>query len=70
MIEMLKVFGESSAGDDKEKLKISVEGLRYAMTNMGEKMIDHELESILSDCELVYEEYIVIEEFAKYLMSR
>ena len=40
------------------------------MNSMGEKMLDHQIEEILTDSELVYDEQIVIEEFAKYLMSR
>lgn len=70
MIEALKVFGESSGGDDREKVKLTVDQFKYAMMNMGEKMLEHQIEEILTDSELVYEDTIVIEEFAKYLMSR
>jgi Ca2+-binding EF-hand superfamily protein len=66
MIEALKQF--SSDGEDK--LKITVDQFKYAMTSMGEKMLEHEVEEILTDSDLVFEDNLVIEEFAKYLMSR
>ena len=73
MIEALRLFGENN-GDakdkDKEIVKMSVESFKYSMTTIGEKMLDHQIEEILTDSELVYDEYIMIEEFAKYLLSR
>ena len=72
MIEALKVFGEQTGDDkeNKEKMKLTVDQFKYAMCNMGEKMLEHQVEEILTDSELVYDECIMIEEFAKYLMSR
>ena len=70
MIEALKQFGESAGGDDREKTKITVDQFKYAMMNMGEKMQEHQVEEILTDSDLVHEEALMIEEFAKYLMSK
>ncbi len=33
-------------------------------------MLDHHVETILTDSDLVFEDAILIEEFAKYIMSR
>ena len=44
MIEALKVFGEQTGDDkdkEKEKLKLTVDQFKYAMCNMGEKMLEH-----------------------------
>ena len=40
------------------------------MTTYGEKMLDHQLEEILTDSDLMFDDNLVIEELAKYLMSR
>ena len=71
MIEKLKVLVDSS-GDDKEKdkIKLPVEQFKYSMMQLGEKMLEHQVEEILTDSDLVFEESILIEEFAKYIMSR
>jgi len=47
-----------------------VEEFKYAMTTMGEKMQEHEIEEILHDAELVKNNEIVIEAFAKKIMNR
>jgi len=39
------------------------------MTKLGEMMAEHEVEEILTDLEITGE-YILIEDFAKLLMSR
>ena len=69
MIEALKIFGDSNP-DDKEKGKLTVEQFKYAMMTNGEKMLEHQIEEILTDSNLVYEDCIVIDEFAKYIMGR
>lgn len=66
MIEALKMLIQG----DEEKLKISTDLFKYAMMNNGEKMLDHQIEEILTDSDLVFDDQLVIEEFAKYLMSK
>jgi Ca2+-binding EF-hand superfamily protein len=70
MIEAIKVLVDNSEDKEKEKVKVTVEGFKFNMTMMGEKMLEHNVEEILTDSDLVYDENIMIEEFAKYLMSR
>jgi len=40
------------------------------LMGLGEKMSEHQIDEILTDSDIVHEETIQIEEFAKYLMSR
>ena len=40
------------------------------MMNMGEKMGENEIDEIVGDSELVNNDYIQIEEFAKMIMNR
>jgi len=70
MIEALKVLVDVSDEKEKEKLKLSVEQFKFAMMNLGEKMLEHQVEEILTDSDLVFEDSILIDEFAKYIMSR
>ena len=52
-------------------MKISTEQLKEFLSGFGEKMADHEIEEILADCvDITYEENIIIDDFAAYLMSR
>ena len=46
MIEAIKVLN-SEAGDEKDKVKLSIEQLKYSMMQFGEKMQEHEVEEIL-----------------------
>ena len=46
---------------------------RYAMMNQNkgrEDLQPHEIEAILADSGLIHEDDLVIEDFAKYLMSK
>ena len=75
MIEAIKRFAEASGdGNSKEekdlKIKISVDSLKYPLKSNGEIMLEHQIEEILTDSDLVFEDSILIDEFAKYLMSR
>jgi hypothetical protein len=36
----------------------------------GENLLDHYVTEIIADSKLVHEEYIMIEDFAQYLMSK
>ena len=40
------------------------------LSTMGEKMSEHQIDEILTDSDIVHEDSIQIEDFAKYLMSR
>ncbi|CDW87167.1 calmodulin [Stylonychia lemnae] len=70
MIDMLKVLVDPSDDKEKEKMKLSVEQFKFSMMNLGEKMLEHQIEEILTDSDLVFEDSILIDEFAKYIMSR
>ena len=73
MAESLKILCNDSAEENKAQLKIQVEQFRYAMQNQNkgrESLLDHQIETILTDCKLIHDEHIVIEDFAKYLTSR
>ena len=50
--------------------KISVKDFKHAMMTMGERMGEREIDEIVGDSELVSNENIVIEEFAKMIMNR
>ena len=70
MIEAIKVLTEASA-DEKDKVKLNIEQLKYSMMQYGEKMQEHEVEEILQDCvDMIHEDAIIIDDFANYLMSR
>ena len=51
-----------------------VENFRSVMTTNGkenvENLLDHYVEEIITDSKLVHDESIIIEDFAKYLMSK
>lgn len=63
MIEALNYLDQDGNG------KLPVSSFRYSMTKLGEMMAEHEVEEILTDLEITGE-YILIEDFAKLLMSR
>ena len=50
--------------------KITVRDFKHAMMTMGERMGEREIDEIVGDSELVSNENIVIEEFAKMIMNR
>ena len=54
----------------KDKGKLGVVQFKYAMMHNGEQMLEHQVEELLNDSNLIYGEFIMIEELAKYLMSR
>ena len=64
MIDALKVFDSDHDG------KITVVDFKHAMMTMGERMGEGEIEEIVNDSELVNNEYIAIEDFAKMIMNR
>ena len=71
--ESLKKLKQSNDEEDQDdqRLKISLDDLRFGLGNQGEKMQDHEIEEILQDCaDLIHNEQMIIDDFANYLMSR
>ena len=64
VIDALKVFDSDHDG------KISVEEFTYAMVNMGEQMNDQEIQEIIADSQLVNNNYIQVEDFARMIMNR
>ena len=65
IIEALRVFDTDKDG------KISLDEFKYAMINMGERMDEQEVEEILHDsADLINDNYITIEEFAKMVMNK
>ena len=78
MVESLRIIGSEGGGmsEDKEKVPktMSRETLRSQVTtsgkDVGEALMDHQVEEIFTECaNLIFNEEIVIEDFAKYLMS-
>ena len=64
MVDALKVFDSDHDG------KISVKDFKHAMMTMGERMGDAEIDEIVGDSDLVNNEDILIDEFAKMIMNR
>ena len=64
LIDALKVFDSDHDG------KITVRDFKHAMMTMGERMGEREIDEIVGDSELVTNEYIEIESFAKMIMNR
>ena len=64
LIDALKVFDSDHDG------KISVKDFKNAMSNMGEKMSDEEIGEIVDDSDLVNNEFILIDDFARMIMNR
>jgi len=79
MIESLKILSQdtqaASDGDNKNKaLTLVVDNFKNQMTTQGkengENLLDHYVEEIITDSKLVHEDNIIIDDFAKYLMSK
>jgi hypothetical protein len=79
MIDALSIVGNesttSSSSEEKTILtKFGVENFRTMMVTSGkengENLLDHYVTEIIADCKLVHEEFILIEDFAQYLMSK
>ena len=72
MIQAIRTICPNPSDDNEEnKNKIPIETLKFALTSQGEELQDHEVEEILADVQdLVHEDYIMIDTFANYLMSR
>ena len=64
LVDALKVFDSDHDG------KITVRDFKHAMMTMGERMGETEIDEIVGDSELVNNDYIAIEDFAKMIMNR
>ena len=64
LIDALKVFDTDHDG------KITVRDFKHAMMTMGEKMGEREIDEIVNDGELISNDHILIEDFAKMIMNR
>ena len=64
LVDALKVFDSDHDG------KITIRDFKHAMQTMGERMEETEIDEIVGDSELVNEDFIQIEEFAKMIMNR
>ena len=60
--------------EEKGVAKISYENFKTLMTtqnrDFGETLLDHYVTEIVTDSKLLHEEYIIIDDFAQYLMSK
>ena len=75
MIEALTIVGaDNSADPGAPTLKMPVDSFRSMMTSSGkdtgENLLDHYVTEIIADSKLVHEDYIMIDDFAQYLMSK
>ena len=64
IINAIKVFDQDNDG------KIPVEDFKSVMMNMGERMQEAEIMEIISDSELINNNYIQVVDFAKMIMNR
>lgn len=79
MIESLKILSQDTqaASDESNKnkaLTLVVDNFKNQMTTQGkengENLLDHYVEEIITDSKLVHEDCIIIDDFAKFLMSK
>ena len=64
LIDALKVFDSDHDG------KITVQDFKHAMMTMGERMQENEIDEIVNDSDLINNNEITIEDFAKMIMNR
>ena len=64
VVDAMKVFDSDNDG------KISVEDFKYVMMHMGERMQEAEIMEIIGDSELVNNNMIQVEDFARMIMNR
>lgn len=76
MIEALRVVSAEEVSMEKgaPQPKLSVEFLKQQLKKLGkekgENLQEPQIDKILTDCKLVHEDSMIIEDFAKYLISR
>ena len=64
VVDAMKVFDSDNDG------KISVDDFKYVMMHMGERMQESEIMEIISDSELIQNNFIQVEDFARMIMNR
>ena len=64
LIDALRVF------DTDHDDKITIKDFKHAMQSMGEKMDESDIDEIIADSDLIGNQYIEINEFAKMIMNR
>ena len=75
MIDALNIVGaDTQAENGTANPKMQVNTFRSAMTTSGkengENLLDHLVSEVINDSKLMYDEAIMIEDFAQYLMSK
>jgi len=76
MIDFLKIVGADSSAENgnESNPKMSYENFKSVMTtngkDNGENLLDHHVTEIIADSKLLHEDFIMIEDFAQYLMSK
>ena len=75
LIEALKILANSgSTEDNKETSKIETESLKSALTTSGkatgDDLREDEIDLIIKDCNLEHDDFIMIEDLARYLNGR
>ena len=75
MIEALTIIGSENANDNTTpNPKMQFENFKQSMVTNGkengENLLDHFVTEIVADSKLLYEDSIMIEDFAQYLMSK
>lgn len=75
MIEALTIIGSENASDSNiPNPKMQFENFKQSMVTNGkengENLLDHFVTEIVADSKLLYEDFIMIEDFAQYLMSK
>jgi len=75
MIDALTIVGADNSGENGvPSVKMQVDTFRSAMTTSGkengENLLDHLVSEVIHDSKLAWEEAIMIEDFAQYLMSK
>ena len=70
MLEALKLIIDQPDERDGGKLKLTSGAFKQFVMSTGEPMNEHQIDEILTDSDIVHEETISVDDFAKYLMSR
>ena len=73
IIEALRLVAED-VGNDKQQTKMAILTFKDQITKLGkekgEQLLNSQVEEIISDCKLEHDGDILIDDFAKYLLSK
>ena len=74
IVEALRIITDDQSGDNKLQTKMSVVVFRDQLTKVGkergEQLLQTQVEEIIGDCKLEHDMEIILEDFAKYLLSK